>query len=76
MPPSAETYEGIVMTEVSEMSQLRELHDAEFWLVESKLMDLKDRVTRLETTIARGVLLLVANLAGVVMTLAQDFLRQ
>ena len=59
-----------------EMNQIREIHDAEFRLLDSKLMDLKDRVTRLETTISRGILLLVANLAGVVMTLAQDFMRQ
>ncbi len=54
----------------------REVYDAEFRLLESKLMDLKDRVVRLETTMARGVLLLVANLAGVVMSLAQQYLQQ
>lgn len=64
------------MSNTGEFSGIRELHDAEFRLLESKLMDMKDRVVRLETTMARGVLLLVANLAGVVMTLAQDFMRQ
>ncbi len=34
------------------------------------LRELKDRVGRLETTLARGVLLLVANLVGVIVTLA------
>ena len=43
----------------AEVNQIRELHDAEFRLLESKLMDLKDGVARLETTMARGVLLLV-----------------
>ena len=53
----------------------REVYDAEFRLLESKLMDLKDRVVRLESTMARGILLLVANLAGVVMSLAQQYLQ-
>ncbi len=38
------------------------------------LKDLKDRVARLESTLARGVLLLVANLAGMVVTLAHQLL--
>lgn len=39
------------------------------------LKELKDRVQRLEATLARGVLLLVANLAGVAVSLAQQLLR-
>ncbi len=54
----------------------REVYDAEFRLLDSKLLDLKDRVVRLESTMARGILLLVANLAGVVMSLAQQYLQQ
>ncbi len=64
------------MAESSGGNLQREVYDAEFRLLESKLMDLKDRVVRLETTMARGVLLLVANLAGVVMSLAQQYLQQ
>ncbi len=63
------------MAESFDASLQREVYDAEFRLLESKLMDLKDRVVRLESTIARGILLLVANLAGVVMSLAQQYLR-
>ena len=64
------------MTEPFDGNLQREVYDAEFRLLESKLMDLKDRVVRLESTMARGVLLLVANLAGVLMSLAQQYLQQ
>ncbi len=64
------------MVESFDANLQRELHDAEFRLLESKLMDVKDRVVRLESTMARGILLLVANLAGVVMSLAQQYLQQ
>ena len=36
------------------------------------LQELKARVAQVETTLARGVLLLVANLAGMVITLARQ----
>ena len=65
-----------MMVESFDANLQRELNDAEFRLLESKLMDLKDRVVRLESTMARGILLLVANLAGVVMSLAQQYLQQ
>ncbi|NUM52546.1 MAG: hypothetical protein HUU46_02775 [Candidatus Hydrogenedentes bacterium] len=39
------------------------------------LRELKDRVQRLEMTIARGVMLLVANLVAVVVTLFQQIMR-
>ena len=64
------------MAESSGASVQREVYDAEFRLLDSKLMDVKDRVVRLESTMARGILLLVANLAGVVMSLAQQYLQQ
>ena len=38
------------------------------------LAELKERVQRLETTLARGVLLLVANLAGIATVLARQVL--
>jgi len=38
------------------------------------LRELKERVSHLEATLARGVLLLVANLAGVIVTLARELL--
>lgn len=39
------------------------------------LRELKERVQRLETTLTRGVMLLLANLAAVVVTLAQQLLK-
>ncbi len=47
------------------------------WAVQFKNLtddvnEVKQRVERLETTLARGVMLLVANLVGVVITLAQQ----
>ena len=39
------------------------------------LHEVKDRVQRLETTLARGVMLLVANLVAVVMTLLQQVIK-
>lgn len=54
----------------------REVAEVEYRLLDGKLRDLKERVEKLETTMARGVLLLVANLAGVVMTLAQAWLTK
>lgn len=65
----------LMMTESFDASVQRDVYDAEFRLLDSKLMDLKDRVVRLESTMARGILLLVANLAGVVMSLAQQYLQ-
>ena len=40
--------------------------------VRGDLSELKERVGRLETTLARGVLVLVANLVGIVMMLAEQ----
>ena len=50
-------FEGVFRVE------LRSLHE--------DLKEVKERVGRLEQTLARGVLLLVANLAGIVVTLAR-----
>ncbi len=48
--------------------------EVQFRNIGDDLHEVKARVGRLETTLARGVLLLVANLVGVVMTLAQQLL--
>ncbi len=40
--------------------------------LDDDVREVKDRVQRLETTLARGVMLLVANLAAVIMSLAQQ----
>tara|TARA_R110001592_G_scaffold159502_1_gene391077 strand:- start:272 stop:466 length:195 start_codon:yes stop_codon:yes gene_type:complete len=44
--------------------------------VREDLREVKERVGRLEDTLGRGVLLLVANLIGVSITLAQQLLSQ
>ena len=46
--------------------------EVEFRNLGTDLHELKDRVTRLEQMLARGVLLLVANLAAVIVTLARQ----
>lgn len=51
------------------------VHEVQFRKVEENLSDLRERVQRLETTLARGVMLLIANLACVIGTLAQQLLQ-
>lgn len=50
------------------------VHKVEYAALNDRLNDVRDRVQRLEQTLTRGVLLLVANLAGVVVSLARQFL--
>ncbi len=50
-------------------------HEAEFRALSRGLDEVKGRVHGIETKVERGVLLLVANLVGVVMTLVQQLLR-
>ena len=50
----------------------RRVHEVEVKILHDDLAELKDRVRRLETTLARGVMLLVANLVGVTLSLAQQ----
>ena len=47
-------------------------YEVQFRNLTGDLEELKERVRRLESTLARGVMLLVANLVGVVLTLAQQ----
>ena len=53
----------------------REVHQLQVGNLKEDLTELKQRVQRLETTLARGVLLLVANLVGVAASLAQQLLH-
>ena len=48
------------------------VHDIQWRTLREDLGELKDRVQRLETTLARGVTLLVANLAGVIALLLRQ----
>ena len=50
-------------------------YEVQFQNVTGDLDELKERVKCLETTLARGVTLLVANLAGVALMLAQQLLH-
>ena len=50
-------------------------YDVQFRDLTDDLNELKERVGRLEMALARGLLLLVANLAGVATILAQELLR-
>ena len=43
--------------------------------LDEDVREVKERVQRLETTLARGMMLLVANLAAVCMSLAQQLIR-
>ena len=51
------------------------IHAVQFESFRDDLRELKERVRRLEHTIERGVLLLVANLIGIVITLGQQLMR-
>jgi len=58
-----------------ERCRYEQVYAVQFKSLTDGLNELKDRVQRLEATLARGVLLLVANLAGVVVMLVQALVR-
>lgn len=62
------------MSELCESCRYEKVYAVQFESVTRDLDELKERVGRLEVTLVRGVLLLVANLVGVVMMLAQQLL--
>jgi hypothetical protein len=47
----------------------------QFQYLREGLEEVKERVGRLESTLGRGVLLLVANLVGVIVMLAERLIR-
>jgi hypothetical protein len=51
------------------------LRDFQMSQLTNEIRELKDRVTRLESTITKGLLLLVANLAGVAASVGQQVLQ-
>ena len=63
------------MSEPIEPYTMNHVQQLEHKMLASQLNDLKDRVNRLETQIGRGILLLVANLAGVATTLAHALIQ-
>lgn len=63
------------MKDGGEASGYEMVYRLQFENLGNDLTELKERVQRLEATLARGVLLLVANLVGVAMMLAQQVVR-
>ena len=49
------------------------VHKVEYRLLTQNLDDLRMRVARVESMLGRGILLLVANLAGVAVSIATSF---
>lgn len=64
------------MTPNCEDCPTRQVHEVEFRLLDGKLRDLKERVEKLESAMTRGLMLLIANLAGIVINLAQQALQK
>ena len=54
---------------------MRQVHQVEYRVMSGQFEDIKERVGRLETQLGRGILLLVANLAGVATTLARALIQ-
>lgn len=63
------------MKESSDSCPDEKVHRVEYRMLSESLRELKERVTRVEATMTRGVMLLVANLAGVLVTLAREFFK-
>lgn len=63
------------MKHEAESCRYEKAYALQFQYLREDLDELKQRVSRLESTLARGVMLLVANLAGVVISLAQQIIR-
>lgn len=59
------------MKDECEMCPYEKVYTVQFDKLTEDLKELKERVRSLEATLARGVLLLVANLAGVVVMLVR-----
>ena len=63
------------MTEHCATCPHERVHAVEYRALTDNLLDLKGRVDKLEMTLTRGVMLLVANLVAVIVSLAQQFLQ-
>lgn len=63
------------MKENAEPCRYELAYSLQFQNLRNDLNELKERVRGLELALGRGVMLLVANLVGVVMTLAEQLLR-
>ena len=52
------------------------VYEEKFGHFASELADLKRRLDKVETTLSRGITLLVANLAGIIVILLETFLKR
>ncbi|MCX5772535.1 MAG: hypothetical protein NTZ09_20000 [Candidatus Hydrogenedentes bacterium] len=52
------------------------VYTLQFQNLREDLGEIKERVRRLEATLARGVLLLIGNLAGMIVMLAQQLFKK
>lgn len=63
------------MTDQCESCPHERVHKVEYKALRDSLDEVRKRVTRLEVTLSRGVLLLVANLVGMIISLARGFMH-
>ncbi len=63
------------MKEEHDTCPYEKVYAVQFGALTKELKELKERVKGLESTLTRGMLLLVANLAGVIMTLVRELFR-
>jgi len=63
------------MKEENGSCRYEKAYGVQFESLRDDLRELKERVRRLETALERGVMLLVANLVGMVITLAQQLIK-
>jgi hypothetical protein len=63
------------MNEEPERCRYEMAYTLQFQNLREDLGELKERVRRLEATLARGVMLLIGNLVGMIMMLVQQLFR-
>ena len=63
------------MSEEPEKCRYDLAYTLQFQNLREDLGELKERVRRLEATLARGVMLLIGNLVGMIMMLAQQLFK-
>ena len=63
------------MTDRCESCSRERVQEVEYRVLSESLKEVKDRVSRVEVALGRGVLLLMANLVGMVISLAEGFVR-
>lgn len=63
------------MEDTHQTCRYERAYEIQFRNLESDLDELKARMLRIETTLARGIYLLVTNLACVAVALAQQLMR-